>query len=588
MNLVNTGLGGMPELNLGLAPLFPLALGAALLVPSWRSAVWRLTPFALLPALMAALLTPPGVQLHLSWLLLEARLGLDSTGQAFLLFSSLLWLFAGVYARAYMSKDKRRTGFLAFYLMAMAGNIGIVLAQDMVSFYLFFSLMSFSSYGLVVHHRTPEALRAGRVYIALVVLGEVLLYTALVIMVSGGGSLNLEDVSRVRPQGGVLFLLLLGFGIKAGALPLHVWLPLAHPEAPTPASAVLSGVMIKAGLLGWLRFLPLGVGEPSVWGSLCVGAGVLAVFYGVLVGLPQSNPKTVLAYSSISQMGYMTVGVGLGLMLPDVWPAARSAVLFYAVHHAFAKGTLFLGVGVMEALSLKRRPRDLATAGLMLPALAMAGAPLTSGAAAKNALKSIVVAAPFPWSDWLVALLMMAAFGTALLMGRFLQCVRREQGAHAKVEVRGLWGPWVVLLLFVAGFGYVEPPLSLAVEARFSLSGFWMDFLPVGLGALVCWAASIAVKRGRMSIAIRIPPGDLMAVAGCFGGWLHRGVRLFIRVKAVRGSAFVSGSLGSLAQRVRLVLEEVSPEAHLARWDIWGFLFMLFSAAIFLSLALNH
>eukprot|EP01035_Chromulina_nebulosa_P057631 gene57631-78962_t len=125
----------------------------------------------------------------------------------------------------------------------MAGNLGLVLAQDAASFYVFFALMSFASYGLVVHSRTPEALHAGRVYLALVVLGELALFAAIALAWQAAGSLNFADIGpalAVSPwRDAVIGLTLVGFGIKVGALPLHVWLPLAHPVAPTPASAVL-------------------------------------------------------------------------------------------------------------------------------------------------------------------------------------------------------------------------------------------------------------------------------------------------------------------------------------------------------------
>jgi formate hydrogenlyase subunit 3/multisubunit Na+/H+ antiporter MnhD subunit len=586
VTLPNADFSSIHHLSLGLAPLFPLALSAVLLVRSWRSIVFRLTPFALLPALLTAILTPQASQLQFSWLFLEARLGLDATGEVFLLFSSLLWLLAGAYARAYMSDDQRRTSFLAFYLLTMGGNLGVILAQDMVSFYVFFSLMSFSSYGLIVHHRNPEALRAGRVYIFLVVLGEVLLYTALVLIVSRGGSLNLGDAARIPPHGVVVFLILLGFGIKAGALPLHVWLPLAHPEAPTPASAVLSGVMIKAGLLGWLRFLPLGVVEQQLWGSLCVIAGLLAVFYGVLLGLTQNNPKTVLAYSSISQMGYMTVGIGLGLMLPEAWLAVRSAVLIYAAHHALAKGALFLGVGVITALSRNFRQHALAALGLLLPALAMAGAPFTSGAAAKNALKSVGATAPLAWPEWFSVLMPLAAVGTTLLMGRFLQLSWRERNGHVN-EIRGLWGPWVVLLTFVTGFVHLWSSHFPALKSGFTLAKLWLDLWPVGLGALGFSAALIMVKKKKPALRIEIPPGDLVIVADWLvdlfhGDWFRR-----VRMEAIRSTSFLHTSPWRFARRVSILWNEISPEAFLSRWDIWGFLFLLVAAAIFLSLALE-
>ncbi len=153
--------------------------------------------------------------------------------------------------------------------------------------------------------------------------------------------------------------------------------------------------MIKAGLLGWLRFLPLGEVSLPEWGALCAAAGLAAAAYGVVVGLTQDEPKTVLAYSSVSQMGFMLTGIGIGLSAPEAWPAALSAVLLYALHHGLAKGAMFLGVGVPPGDSAAQR--WLHAGGLVVTAMALAGAPFTSGSVAKVALKNALADPTFGW-----------------------------------------------------------------------------------------------------------------------------------------------------------------------------------------------
>ncbi len=296
----------------------PLLLAAAMARRGWRSGVQRLAPWAALPALVVVFAVPQGATASFTWLLLGSHLGLDQTGYIFLLFSATLWLVSGLFAQTYLADDTQRSRFFAFYLLAMAGNFGLILAQDLVTFYVYFSLMSFSSYGLVIHNGESESLRAGRIYLGLVVLGELMLFAAMVMMATNASSILLREVTAKPMSDITMALLLLGFGIKAGALPLHVWLPLAHPAAPVPASAVLSGAMIKAGLLGWIRFLPLGQVAFPEWGALVISAGLAAAFFGALVGVTQSNPKTVLAYSSISQMGLITMAVGSVLMMPSL------------------------------------------------------------------------------------------------------------------------------------------------------------------------------------------------------------------------------------------------------------------------------
>ncbi len=365
----------------------PLALALGLSIRSWQPGIVRLVPWSTVPALAALAWVKPDEMVSISWLLLDVHLALDPTGRIFLLFTSVLWLLAGIYAQSYLAADTARVKFFFFFMLSMSGNFGLIISQDVVSFYVFFALMSFASYGLVVHNGDAEALRAGQVYMVLVVIGEVALFAAFVWQTWSVDSLLLKDFSNVRPNSIALALILIGFGIKAGALPVHVWLPLAHPAAPTPASAVLSGTMIKAGLLGWLRFLPIGQIALPQWGTFCIVAGLLAAFYAVAVGLTQRNPKTVLAYSSISQMGLMTVGVGLAVGWPQTVPTVLPAIGIYAIHHAFAKGALFMGVGVVGAVAGHRPAYRIALGGLILASLALAGAPFTSGAVAKIALK---------------------------------------------------------------------------------------------------------------------------------------------------------------------------------------------------------
>ena len=482
--------------------LTPLLLAALIAAPATRRWAEYLAPWAGLPALMGALLAPPNLTLDLPWLLLGARFILDDTGRLFLLFTALLWLIGGLYARGYLAADPRRAGFTALFLATQAGNLGLCLALDAASFYLAFAVMTFAGYGLVIHDRGAEAWRAGRIYLILAIAGEMLLLTGVLLLIQAAGTLDLAVAPQALAEhpriAAISAFLLLGFGVKAGLPLLHVWLPLAHPVAPTPASAVLSGAMIKAGLLGWLRFLPLGVAALPEWGTAVMALGLTAAFGGVLVGLTQDNPKTVLAYSSISQMGFMTLGVGAGLLRPDLWSALVAAITLYALHHGLAKGALFLGVGVLHRAG--NRPwLDL---GLLLPVLALAGAPLTSGALAKAELKMALVGLPAPWPlvlDWGLPL---AALGTTLLMARFLWTLYRD--AHAAGNAWSLIVPWLGLLLAVAGLAWWLAPEG-AFERLLNPAALASAAWPPLAGAAL---ALLASHRAWKIPAI--PAGDLL------------------------------------------------------------------------------
>ncbi len=577
----------MQKAFLLLGPGLPIALSLACLVRAWQPLLARLYAWSALPALALALFAPMDVHREFTWLLLTIRLGVDATGRVFLFFTALLWLLSGLFGRHYLAEDRHRYRFFFFYLLAMGGNLGLILAQDMGSFYLFFALMSFSSYGLVIHNGDEEALRAGRIYIYLVVFGEVLLFSGLVILYDLTGSLNLSAVAAA-PENGLLFsLIFLGFGIKAGALPLHVWLPLAHPAAPTPASAVLSGAMIKAGLLGWIRFLPLGeVGAPE-WGSLCIVAGVVAAFFGVLVGVLQTNPKTVLAYSSISQMGLMTVGIGVGLCRPAIWPMAHAAVITYALHHAFAKGALFLGVGVAGAGQQNGWRRWWLILGLLLPALALAGAPLTTGIVAKTALKSAVALLPEPWPTTLAILLPLAAVGTTILMIRFLFIVLRESSSHHPVS--GVRLPWAATVFLAALCAWLLPEAQLYVKKAMSLIACVKALWPVLAGGLSAAVVFLLYKGNVMRWIPFIPAGDMVAV----GTWLttsldrtRRGYLAPVWQRALDGLAISGPGLVDTCRNSQ-ILRDV--EKGLGRWPAVGTILLILSSffCLLLFLSLN-
>ena len=511
-------------ISLVLTVLVPLFLALGLVFRRTQAMALILAPWAALPVLLQVLFAAPSGSLQLPWLLIGSELGIgDETSRLFLLFTALLWWLAGLFAHAYLAQQPGHKSFFLYYLLAMSGNLGLVLAQDLGSFYVFFALMSFASYGLVVHERTQPAIYAGRVYIILVVIGELALFAAMVMAMSATNAISFEAVraglAQAESRDLIMLLALIGFGIKAGVLGLHVWLPLAHPVAPTPASAVLSGAMIKAGLLGWLRLLPLGETVLLQWGEVFMVLGLAAAFYGVVVGLTQRDPKTLLAYSSISQMGIMTMAVGLGLTAPDAYPMILIVITIYALHHGLNKGALFLGVGVIAAChGVQRR---WVWWGLWLPALALAGAPLTSGTLVKLMLKAQTVNAPEPWIALLPMLLSASALATTLLVGRFLLLLAKPKpGTNEHGSAIGMIIPWAVLVMTALVLPWWFAPSS---PTTWQLTNIISSLWPVLLGATLIVAVLLWMRQRQRPAGMlspqgqwhsdftpRIPPGDIL------------------------------------------------------------------------------
>jgi formate hydrogenlyase subunit 3/multisubunit Na+/H+ antiporter MnhD subunit len=507
-----------------LAITTPLIVAMLIRVPGLGKVTrFLLGPLAPLPALYLALAGPAaGAAVH-DPLILGMHLGFGPAGQVFLLFTSGLWMAAAVYSAGYMPASGHRKRFDGFFLLTMMGNFGLILARDVPSFYAFFAIMTFAGFGLVIHTGSTSAHRAARLYLIAAVLGEALLLAALLMAVAAADSVMLADlpaaVAASESRNSIMLLAFFGFGVKAGALPMHFWLPLAHPVAPVPASAVLSGAMIKAGLLGWLHVFPLGHGSFAAWGFFCIIAGLMAAFGAVGVGTLQKESKTILAYSSISQMGVMTVAIGIGLLRAEAWVALFPVLLIYALNHAFAKGALFLGTGIART----RVPSGLLMAGLIVPALAIAGGPWSGGAIAKEALKSAaadVTETMAPWLNWALPL---TAVGTSILLGRFLQVVWRESKAPQPAKpLPFMLGSWLVLLagvVLAVSFTIDHYAYTIARTGP-GTAGLWNNSWPLALGAGLLLLGIRLLHPCRKDCVI--PAGDIVVILERIPAWLAR------------------------------------------------------------------
>ena len=482
-----------------LAPLAPLMVTLLALSRRGRPFLPFFSIAAPLPALGVALTAASDRIVTVPWLLLQTRASVDEVGRAFLVLFSLLWLVAAWHSFHYLRANGRRSEFSVYFLLAMAGNLGTAVMQDAISFYACFALMSFASYGMVAHDRTPEALRAGRIYIVLVVLGEMAVFSGLLLTVLAlGGPFGGQGATTSM----ALLLLGIGFSVKAGLVPLHFWLPLAHPAAPVPASAVLSGAMIKVGLLGGIRFLPAAGSLDAA--NLLMTLGSITAIYGVVIGTVQSNPKALLAYSSVSQMGLFAIGLGLAYQ-PGASGLALAAILLLALHHGFAKAALFLGTALSPG-SCTGWPRALRLAGLMLPAAALAGAPLTSGAVAKGALKS-VAEGPL----WLDTFLALSSTGTTILLIQFLRLMWRKRGD----EKPGTLWPWLASVALSVSIMWIWPLaggfLGYSMTGPALIASLWPVLIGTALGIILN-------RWTHVPVASAIPPGDLIVP-------LERGLR---------------------------------------------------------------
>ncbi|SLN12308.1 Hydrogenase-4 component B [Roseivivax jejudonensis] len=486
-----------------LVPAVPLALLVAFCVPVLRPGVRSLVPIAPLAGLLAALADPVPAPARIDWLMLGTEFAMTDLGRPFVAFTAALWSLAGWQALRLLRDDPARDRFFACMLMAMAGNLGLLVAQDIASFYAFFAAMSLSSWGLVLHGMGAAQRFAGRVYIGFAIAGEVVLFAGLSLASFATGDTRLAATAGPEVPALATALMAAGLLVKLGAVPLHLWLPLAHAAAPAPASAVLSGAMLKAGLFGLMTILPLGTeAEPGAAATLAAIA-LAGLILAPCLGLLHGDPKAVLAYSSVGQMSLMALGLAAALAAPAAWPAIAPALVLLAAHHAFAKAALFLGVPTIWATA--RGPaRSAVLVLLALPALALAGMPATSGATAKAALKTGLDGAADGWLVWLEPALFAASLGTALLMIRALILLA---GAAPKPDVAAdVSLPWLAMSgLVVAGPWLVpDPPVT---DAAAGLS----DLAPIVVAVALAVGVAVVLRGARLSVAT-MPPGEVLSL----------------------------------------------------------------------------
>lgn len=400
------------ELLLALVPALPLLL--AIMVLFIRSG-WIMLSAPLL-VLWVSLTAPVGLTIELPWLLLGSHWQLDQTAQLFLLFSAVIWLISTLYVIREKPSYPSGRLYRCLFLLAMTGNMLLIIAADMVSFYLGFAMMGLASYGLILRP-AQQARRAARVYLGFTLIGELALFTAMLLLFSTTESILFADLTGANVPALAVVLLLLGFGIKLALPGLHPWLPLVYTTAPIVTVAVLSGPMMKAGLLGWMRFLaPVETESMPFWGEVLLWLGMIGVFWGTVLALLQREPRAVLAYSSVTKMGFISTLFGYALMHPAQKEIILAALSLFAIHHLLIKPMLFLGLGH----SPQQRFGKLQLFGFVLLALSLAAFPFSGGSGAKIELAAAT-------SDGLMLFFILSGLATALIMLHFLSLVGKAQ-----------------------------------------------------------------------------------------------------------------------------------------------------------------
>ena len=335
--------------------------------------------------------------------------------------TAIMWFGTTLFSPEYFAHEKENLGRYKFFVLFTLGAVeGVMLSADLMTAFVFFEVLSFTSFTWVIHEETEAAIRAGYTYLFVAVIGGLLLFMGLVLLEHTAGTLSFAELSTaLRGEGAsadslaqpqVLaagILILLGFGAKAGMFPLHIWLPKAHPAAPSPASALLSGILTKVGVYGILMTALYVLAGDYRFGLIVLGAGLITMLLGAVLALFSVNLKRTLACSSMSQIGFILTGIAVTVLMGAVGEeeavmTALSGTVQHMINHSLLKLTLFMCAGVvvmnLHKLTLddirgwgrNKTPLKIAFA---LGGLGISGVPLFNGYISKTLLHEGIVEA---------------------------------------------------------------------------------------------------------------------------------------------------------------------------------------------------
>ena len=497
--------------------------------------------------------------LGLPWI--GAHFRLDALAAFFLVVVNLGGAAASLYGLGYGRHESAPHRVLPFFAAFLAGMNLVVLADDAFSFLLSWEFMSLSSWALVLaHHRDPENRRAGFVYLAMASFGTFALLLAFGLLAGPGGGYAFDTIRSGAPTPTigalVLVLMLLGAGSKAGLVPLHVWLPLAHPAAPSHVSALMSGVMTKVAIYGFIRVVFDLIGMPAWWAGLVVLViGSLTAVLGILSALMEQDLKRLLAYSTIENIGVIFISLGLALAfrangMDAAAALALAAALFHVFNHSLFKSLLFFGAG---AILTATGERDMDRLGGLIHRLPVTSVLFLIGCVAISALPPLNGFA----SEWL-------AFQAVLLSPDLPQWA-------LKLTVPAAGGMLALsaalaAAAFVKAFGvsFLSRPRSPAAEKahevdRYSLAAMAIlaglcllaGILP-GLFIDVLAPVSEMLLHGRMPVQVQSPWLSLVPVAQSRSSYNGLLVFIFVGVSAALAAWFIHRFASRVLRRAKV------------------------------------
>lgn len=479
--------------------------------------------------------------LALSWYVLVFNAGIEISGFAGLgvgfvsgslrsliaVLAAFMWLMTALVSPEYFANDSMKTRYYVFYLWTLGSLMGVFYARDLFTLFIFFEIMSFTSYVWVAQNETAEALRASETYLYIAVIGGLTMLTGLFLLYFNCGTLDILSLpaaaadmdGRLRLITGIC--LLVGFGAKAGMFPLHIWLPKAHPVAPAPASALLSGMLTKSGVFGLIAVSCQLFEGIALWSEMLLILALVTMLLGAVLAVFSTDLKRTLACSSMSQIGFILTGLAMTGILGRHGSIAAYGTALHIINHSLIKLTLFVAAGVvylnlhsLELNSLRGfgRGKPVLMLSFLSGACSIAGIPGFGGYISKTLLHESIVehihhlqqhghsALPYQAAEWVFLISGGLTFAYMARLFWIIFIAPPAEGQHVGKE--RCMGRATV---FVLGFAGLLMPLlgSFPHESMDKIAAFAVPFFrQAPMDHAVHYFAWVNLKGALISIGI--------------------------------------------------------------------------------------
>ena len=405
------------------------------------------------------------------------------------LIAAFMWLMTALASPEYFDHARCNARYYMFYLWTLGALMGVFLAGDLMTLFIFFEIMSFTSYVWVVQNETPEAIKASETYLFVAVIGGLTMLMGIFLLYASCGTLSFSELPELAANMSdarklvVGICILVGFGAKAGMFPLHIWLPKAHPVAPAPASALLSGILTKSGIFG-VVVLSFSILDSfgHTWGNLLLVPAVITMVLGAVLAVFSTDLKRTLACSSMSQIGFILTGIAMACLLGEHGGIAAYGTMLHMLNHSLIKLTLFVAAGVVyfnvHSLNLNDvrgfgKDKPLLMVTFLMGACSIAGIPGFSGYISKTLIHESIVeyihelshhganVLPYQIAEWLF---LFSGGLTFAYMARLFYIIFIAKKPHHQHEKEGKYMGGLTAFVLVVG-GLLMPVLGLTAHS---------------------------------------------------------------------------------------------------------------------------